>query len=376
MKILFVAYYFEPFAGVGAKRISYWARQIAKSEKDIELEVVTATPESATDEFKVHYVEDVKNNTFGKLFKSDQGASWSSNLKTWFKLKNDYDIILFTCGPFIHLRLVPWIKKQNPNSKVIIDFRDPMATNPRSNFNTLKLKLKNSLIKVMEKSFVSKSDHVISVNKQCLGLISGCENIPTTIIDNGYDEEILKKIDQDFQEHENVRLVYAGSFFRDRNPTPLLEYLKEFNSKNEPSQQIHFVHVGQQSNFLEDYRDCDWLIECGVKTYNETLAIISSCNYGLIFTLGHPFESTTKVFDYIALRKKILIFANSIPQEGPLVEYGKLYTSTYWSENKKTSIELLMNEKISNEQTAKHFNVEIFSRKAGLVKLLAIFRDI
>lgn len=376
MKILFVAYYFEPFAGVGAKRISYWAKQIAKHEKDIDLEVVTATPKSSTNEFKVHYVEDVKNNIFGKLFKSDRGASWSSNLKTWFKLNNDYDIILFTCGPFIHLRLVPWIKKQNPKSKLIIDFRDPMATNPRSNFTTLNQRFKNSLIKFMEKSFVSKADHIISVNKQCLGLIAGCENLPTSIIDNGYDEEILKTINQDTQEYENVKLVYAGSFFRDRNPTHLLEYLKEFNSKNEPAKQIHFVHVGQQSEYLKSYKDFNWLVECGVKTYNETLEIISSCHFGLIFTLGHPFESTTKFFDYIALRKKILIFANSVPQEGPLVEYGKLYTSTYWSENKKTSIESLMNKKIKSEQTDKQFDVDVFSRKAGLVKLLAVFRGI
>lgn len=372
MRVLFVAYYFEPFSGVGAKRISYWANQISKSYQNIELEVVTATPGNNTTNYKVHFVEDVKNSLYGRFFKSDVGASWSVGLKKWLTKNNNYDIILFTCGPFIHLRLVPWIKRKYSNTKVVIDFRDPMATNPRSNFKTFTLKLKNSLIKYLERKFTSKADHIISVNKVCLSLISGYEKISHSIIDNGYDEEELSLIKQDDRLYENIKVVYAGSFFRDRDPCFYLNYLKEFNTGKLESEQIHFVHVGPKSDFLNAYRKFNWVTEHGKKTYRETLEIISGCDFGLIFTLGHPFESTTKIFDYIALQKKILIFANSIPQEGPLIEYGELYKRITWIQNNKDCISNLNVEHLKDIISGIDSNIEQFSRKAGLRKLISL----
>ena len=43
MKVLFIAYYFDPYTGVGAKRISYWANEIYKvSNFNISPTVITA----------------------------------------------------------------------------------------------------------------------------------------------------------------------------------------------------------------------------------------------------------------------------------------------------------------------------------------------
>ena len=47
MKVLFIAYYFEPFPGVGAKRISYWAKYLKKIDNNIsKCDVITAIPQT------------------------------------------------------------------------------------------------------------------------------------------------------------------------------------------------------------------------------------------------------------------------------------------------------------------------------------------
>jgi hypothetical protein len=43
MKLLFIAYYFEPYPGVGSQRISYWAKHLNEVAPDIKVDVITAT---------------------------------------------------------------------------------------------------------------------------------------------------------------------------------------------------------------------------------------------------------------------------------------------------------------------------------------------
>jgi len=196
MNLLLVAYYYDPFPGVGAQRISYWAKNINRADGSINVSVVTATPGTAsTPETKVYYLDNTKpQKKLINLFKTHRDEiNWSYSLEEWLKTsKEKYDVVLFTGGPFLHFRVAKWLKKHT-NSKIVFDFRDPMSNNPRAENRGLFLKIKRFLMSLIERGFVKNADLVISVNPWCLDLIRGVKNMKTAIIDNGYDENTMRK---------------------------------------------------------------------------------------------------------------------------------------------------------------------------------------
>lgn len=371
INILIVAYYFEPYAGVGAKRISYWASNLHSVEPNYNVHVVTGTTSATpTENYDLTIIENSNSKSlWAKLFRTDKGSSWGEHLIKWFKTSSDkYDVVIFTGGPFLHFRIAKWLKRKM-HCKVVFDFRDPMSENPRSNFNNIKLKIKNNIMKIVEWSIVCHADLIISVNSWCLSLIKGVRNKKTAIIDNGFDERIINYIlyTKNQNNSKKIKFVYAGSIYEDRNPVKMLNVI----SKNELlKEKVEFVHLGIKSDLLIPYRGSSWLIELGEKSYKEALEVIAACDYGMVFTLGHPFESTTKIFDYIGLNKHVLIIANSIPTNGALVNLANKYPFIEWVYNNEKAIEKHLKNNIYKEKNNIVFNANEFSRKESLLKLV------
>lgn len=378
MKLLFIAYYFEPYPGVGSQRISYWAKHLNEVAPDIKVDVITATKGCIQiPNGKVIYIEKKGTGLWTKFFKTDPGASWGYDIKKWLKANGSkYDIILFTGGPFLHFRLAAWIKR-NTSAKVIFDFRDPMSVNPRSNFNSLSLILKNQVMRYLERVFVRHADVIVSVNEWCLNLVIGTESKKRYIIDNGYDETILNEITNcDYRDNfsSKIRFVYAGNFYVDRNPT---NFLRVINSDENLKKSIEFIHIGKKSNWLQPFEKECWLNQYGEKSYSETLKILNTCDYGLVFTFGYQFESTTKIFDYIGMGLKVLIITNKIPESGALLDYTKIYPKIMWIENDLSKIDVYLKNDISkNTKDGKdNENTKLFSRYTGLKKLAKLINQ-
>ena len=375
MKILFIAYHFEPYPGVGSQRISYWAKHLNEVAPDIKVDVITATKGCIQiPNGKVIYNEKKGTGLWTKFFKTDPGASWGYDIKKWL-LKNgkSYDIVLFTGGPFLHFRVAKWIKKHTA-VKIIFDFRDPMSLNPRNKSNKISLILKNRVMRIIERNFNKNADVIISVNKWCLSLLLGIKNKKKIIIDNGFDEIISNEVRSSknniIEINDKIRFVYAGKFYPSGSQITFLEILKNNTNLNG---KIEFFHIGEPYPFLYPYKGEKWFIEFGQKSYYETLSIIKQCDYGLIFPSGHPFESTTKIFDYIGMGLNVLMVANIVPIDGALVEYSKNYQQIEWVKNCQLKSFLCNN--ISKLKGNRRINYEL-SRKAGLLKLCTLIKEI
>ena len=130
MKLLFIAYYFDPYPGVGAKRVTYWAKHILSlSGKTILPTVITATKQVYKSDLEVIYVKDNDKALFKKIFPQDKGITWINDIKEYFtKYDFDYDAVVITGSPFLHFFLSKFFKTKQ--AKVILDFRDPYAINP------------------------------------------------------------------------------------------------------------------------------------------------------------------------------------------------------------------------------------------------------
>lgn len=380
MRILFIAYYFEPFSGVGAKRISYWAKNLKRVDSNIsKCDVITAIPQN--DKFdtidNLFYVENTNQGLLRKFIKFDRGASWLYDLRKFVKnniRQNEYDFVVLTGDPFLHFSIITDFKKLG--IKTIIDFRDPFANNPRGILkNTLVKKTKHFILKKIENYFLSNADCILTVNQYCVELFENYKKYlhKIKVIDNGYDEQLFQNIEKkEYIKNSDdsvIKFTYAGKLYADRNPQIFFKCLEKFDN-------IEFYHIGEQSEYIQD--QSNQIRSLGFMSYEQALETIKGFNVCMLFTSGYSFESTTKIFDYIALNKIILIITDGEIKTGQIHSITKDYPYIYWAKNNLNEIEKVL-IKIKTEYLnicQIKFDSYTYSREYGLKKLINFLKTV
>ncbi|HPM45811.1 MAG TPA: hypothetical protein PLW78_07115 [bacterium] len=361
MRIVIFAYNYEPAAGVGVLRPAYWAKHMNEIDPEIICDVITAQENSTLPVLPGGgRVITVKNEGhFLNRFKLDAGAAWTKYLERFFyNTREKYDVAIFTGGPFVHFFFAEILKRKF-NSKIIFDFRDPFANNPNHRLNVFKRYIKRAV----ERKMLKIPDVSITVNKVCRDLLEKDEFTRVEIIDNGYDETFLVN-PKTLIEKEKHRIVYAGKFYKGASPENLFKVLKQ------RQESVEFDYMGPHSETVLLVNSRNFLIS-GTVTYMEAFQRIAEADTGIILTGGEPFESTTKVFDYIGLEKNILIITNGEPKAGILHEITKGYPNVFWARNSENDIRNVL-EGVMYHIPKQYPEKEKFSRRAGLIKLVNI----
>ncbi len=367
-RVLFITYFFETKDGVGAQRVSYWANNIAQLSNDsISCDVLTSKYDLKEQHNGIDNVFCVggEGKSIFNLFVKDQGYNWQKNIRSFF-LKRDnsvkYDTIIISGGPFMQFQLVPFMKKLF-NCQVILDFRDPFANNPHFGNSWLKIMVKAHY----ERLFINNADTVLTINETCSKLLSFSErNIDKLkIIENGYDDLIVDKanLQNNISDNDKINFVYAGKFYDDLNPARFLKLISSADNANNFS----FSYIGTEASTIAGFES---ITDHGAKDYRSTIDIINSCDIGLIFTGGKPFESTTKIFDYIGLNKPIAIITGGTTKTGELHSITAGYPCVFWAENNETSILTMLEKLKSSNLEVNYPDRDTFSRRAGLIKLI------
>ena len=363
MKILFISYLFDPDPNVGAKRMSYWAQNFKDIEPNAEVHLITANPNPVTTRIdKVYISQNVAKPLLGYIIK-DPGVAWSISVKSILEKidLSKFTHVVFSGNPFMQFGLSSYIKTRS-RAKIVLDYRDPFAVNPRFDNSKIKIWIK----KWFEKSFNKKADKIISVNQYCLELLEGYQNHPEkfAVIRNGFDERsILNFGVKNKSENHQFELVYAGSFYADRNPLKLLKVLQTESS-------VQLCHIGKKSEFLNDSQGVE---EMGLNNYSETLRIISQKNAGLIITSGNPFESTTKIYDYIAMKKPVFVITSGKEHTGAIEDELKNYPHI-WCKNEVKSIRKGL-EQLKELNVHEDINIDYYSRNYGLKMLIKLLKE-
>ncbi|MBL4658374.1 MAG: glycosyltransferase [Flavobacteriales bacterium] len=366
MRVLFIVYYLDPAISVGAHRLTYWAKNLARMGEDISVEVITAIngEEELSGVNKVHVVPNGKpGSTIGI---ADEGFTWKAHLLEYIEQMDfNFDWIIMSGGPFMHFGITKHLKAEY-GTRVLLDFRDPFARNPRFDNSYLKIAIKS----YYEKQFIKSADQIVTVNDLCVDLLRyrGVDNYKYAIIENGYDDTVLDEVQSTVGEKAGIRLIYSGTFFDDRNPSTFVKILSE----DEFSSAFEFIHLGKPSSHLEPFKDKTNINELGLKPYAEMLQDVANADVGLIFTSGNAFESTTKIFDYIGLKKAILIVTDGSVKTGNLHRITRSYPKVYWCKNNSESIRQILNEMSNADLNVSYPERETHSRHAGLKKLAAL----
>ncbi|MEJ6737064.1 MAG: hypothetical protein QNK84_08510 [Flavobacteriales bacterium] len=354
--ILIISYLFDPDNSVGAKRATYWAKNISRLDNSISCDVISTIKNSNVSGVRDYWCIPNPNKPKGLI--KDEGVTWKKEIRKWLEInKAEYDVVIFSGSPFMYFSLVKNFQKRG--AKVILDYRDPFANNPRFGSSVLKIKIKA----YYEKKFNTLADKVISVNTFCLSLLSKFNEDKFKVIKNGYDDVSVSK--QSFLTKGKVNFVYAGTIYDHINPKILLSGIEKNN-------EIVFHHIGKESRVIK---------KCGIKAYGlkpypEMLKGIDDADVGIIFSTGLSFESTTKIYDYIFMKKPIWVISNEEIKNGGIWDELKDYPAVVWSVNSEEAIQKDLPEVLNLINKNIDVDTSRYSREAGLKQLIQIIKDL
>lgn len=346
-KILIVAYYFPPFGGVGAVRVSKLVKYFNKFGWDITVITVDSKyyNQNTLDYNKLSEIDDnveiISTPRLRKFTKfNEEGLYWlpavfftiTKNLN-----KNKYDLIYFTGDPFIHWVVAP-ISKMIYKIPYLLDFRDPWMLNPYN-----KSKIRKWISRFMEPLIIKNAELVMNVTEDASNLYRNhykkIEKSKFLTVENGYDPDDFQtalKIEIDLN-IDGIVIGYAGKFGGFRNPIPFFDALLTYNEGAKVK--FYLLHIGQPEGLIEDYIKKNpplkkYIKQAGFMPYDKAIAMLNAVDIGLIISGNQPSEATTKIYDYIALDKPILCLSNIT--YGYLYQSLKDYNSIYCNNNKKS----------------------------------------
>lgn len=348
--VFLIAYYFRPYKGVGMLRAAYWFDLLKAEGYNITL--ITAIPGE-----NEPGVVRLPVNRHSKLLSAsglDDSFSWGIQVKRYLlnnHLLSERNTILFTGGPFLQINILPFLRRKYPLLNIIVDYRDPFARNPRFHDNWFKKSIKHWL----EKRYNRSANSVITVNRVCEQLLVRPLQ-SSLIIDNGYDERLFGKVNCGNKDDKTV--VYAGKFYQGTCPEILMQVLVKENMK--------FCYCGSsilpiKSENIHYY---------GQLHYVDVVKLLKPATIGVVLTGGDPFESTTKIFDYIGAKLKILIITNKEPYTGNIHLITQNNPNVEWAVNDSETIRSALYKLLSRDYV--EWDHEQWSRYHGYCKLKTI----
>lgn len=348
MKGLIIAYSFPPNAGVGALRPAYWAKHFC--EHGVQIDVISGYNNPGTAEFKHHFVP-LKSSSILQNIIKDEGLRWRKDVIKYLNSNpiKGLDFVIITGGPFFHFSLAKHFHKQGV--KVFLDFRDPFSYNPRMNETGLKKRIKQSF----ENSCIKYADSVITVNNECHTYIApNNRGVARWVIPNGYNDDAIPSTPIE----EGEGLFYAGKFYWP--PSNFLYVLEKGN---------HLLfHAGKPLSINHNYLTSENYKHLGYLNQTELYEKLNRAEIGVVFTMDVPFESTTKIYDYIALNKKILVITQGNPNVGALRRELDNYPNHRWVSDNPEEIQSALAQ--LKEMKVERVDTQRFSRKHALGMLV------
>lgn len=314
---------------------------------------------------------------FGEFF-----VPFLDSRRTIYKASYNYlethkvDVIIATGEPFI---LFKYASKLSKLYKIpwVADYRDGWSGNPSRKV------IERKLYKILEERLISTSCLCITVSnplKYQLEQLHSRTNIRN--IQNGYDEDEFTNIKNKNFKTDKFKIAYAGIIYPYQRLEVFLDGFRKFILKYPNNIECVFYGI----DFYNDQRNRILQYDSLLNKYititnrlprNEIVLKMSQSNILLVLANEYIDGSCTKVYDYFAVKRKILCVVN---------DYGTLEfqinntQSGVLCNNSKEVYDFLSLAYIEWQQTGQvkcnSKNIEQYSRKEQTKKLAKILDEI
>jgi len=240
----------------------------------------------------------------------DEWAGWipPAFVAGWLRTRRA-DIILATGPPFSGTVAATMLARAG-GTHLVLDYRDPWTTFPsRSRWPSWRRKVERAL----EKRCLSVASLVVTTTKAISGSLTELGATRTAVVPNSFDPELMRGVEP--TRFSRFTLVYAGNFYGDRSPEPVLramEALRESGAlppggialrvlgASGPEVSAEARRLGMSSHLeIEDF-----------VPYREALARMKGADVLLLVVVtSHAEMVPAKLFEYLAARRFILALA-------------------------------------------------------------------
>ncbi len=226
---------------------------------------------------------------------------------------NKYDVLVSSYGPSTPHLLGLKIKRQNPTTFWVADYRDPWTTKSTRTKSFFPF---NLIEEHLEKKVNHTADLIITVSEPLANEIKEKYNIENVeVVENGFDTEDLENIPPEkYWEYDKVRLVYTGALWHPwQDPSPLFEAIREIANSHQKEilNKLEVIFVGSTSgnlhNLIQKYDVAKWVKYEGFLPREDALRMQRDA-HALIFLESAEVDGilTGKLFEYLFSGTKIL----------------------------------------------------------------------
>lgn len=245
---------------------------------------------------------------------------------------NKVDLIIATGDPFILFKYASNLSKKY-KIPWIADYRDPW-TQDKSRVNNW---FYNVYFSYFEKKITINVKLIITVNDFSLYKISkGLKNKTFEIIFNGYNPENFTENIIITQKNNFLTLAFTGTINKWHPIKQFLAVLNNFCNQEKSQININFYGINNTriiENFIKTHNPKFLKIELYDKIPNNQLIKILNEYTDILVLFNDYYILGTKIFDYLALRKKILFCFSEDKEAEELKNKYYIYTNNYQYDN-------------------------------------------
>ena len=384
IRVLIVAYFSGPCRTVGVQRPNYWFEELAGLTDGLIEPHIASTTDWGGSVANVHVVPDYNVATLAgpegtyPAWAADLVASerrdanvfntlsyyWRYGLEKYFdELDDRFDVVIVSGNPFSCFDFAAYAKRRW-HARVILDYRDPFGNNPRFNYTDEA----RDHARYVEQGFNFQADVISVVNEYCIDLVEGALDADIINIPNGFDERVLDSVRRVDLPSDKVNIVHAESFTRDRSPEHILAAL-------DPERHA-FHHVGNTSGVKSRLLDNQAVVQHGRLPYVEVLGVVGGADIGIVFLSEQNFETTTKLFDYLAMGIDVLLCTNGAIGSGAVAGVLEGQEGVFWCRNNAQDAARFIAEYKPAHRLEGGTSGELFTRRHGTRLLAARIIDL
>lgn len=377
-RILLVSYFFGASRTVGVQRTNYWHERIPVLWPGAKVTTVTTTPGDYSDGRVLvlpdlgcaHLLDaDGRSLPWAKAFIETEKLHarnfstlsyyWRFGLERYFETRDEtFDLVILSGNPFAVFDFAAFAKRRW-SSRVVLDYRDPFANNPRISYRPEQ----REWARYVERGYNFQADLLTVVNPNCVPMVEADEELRPVIVANGFDErQVRPPLPRSREKTGMVHFVHAGNFYHYNSPEPLIGCLT--------ADRHRFHHIGNPQGPFPQALTHD-AVEChGIVPYDQVLNLISQADCGVVFVSESGFDTPTKMYDYLAHGLDLLIVTHGDLRTGAVAASLEGLEGVHWVSN--TEVDLAAFLRTYNPAPSRRDQrlTQQFNRQAGTERLL------
>jgi glycosyltransferase involved in cell wall biosynthesis len=284
------------------------------------------------------------------------------------------EIIISTGEPFILFRYASLLSKKH-NIPWVADYRDGWSTNYTRSY------WERKYYAFFEKKLLTTASAVTAASLEFAKHIQDVINKPVKTLVNGYFEEKFESIIPPSKQDKFI-ISFAGTLYPYQPIEIIAQGFKNLNQKQKNKILFRFIGVRfypeQMYRILQAFKDCNAEIEFTDRlSHKDALDLLNKSSLLLLPANKHYPQIYAKIFDYLALKKNILLCKSD---EGSLKEIiqttqaGFICNSS--QEVTNTIEKLFATWEQSGAIECNSVNIETYTRKNQTKKLTDILNKV